>query len=43
MPDFGVLLLVLAGLIIAAAVYAVYRGIDVRLALSDRRVRPGRR
>ena len=33
MTDLGVLLLLVAGVIIAAAVYAVYRGIDVRLAL----------
>jgi len=33
MPDIGVLLLLVAGAIIAGAVYAIYRGIDVRLAL----------
>ena len=34
MPDLGVLLLPVAGLVIVAAGYAVYRGLDVRLALS---------
>ncbi|MSR54247.1 MAG: hypothetical protein EXS09_13285 [Gemmataceae bacterium] len=33
MPDFGPVLLVVAGLIIAGVVYAVARGVDVRLAL----------
>lgn len=33
MPDLGSVVLLLAGLIIAAAVYAVARGVDVRLAL----------
>jgi C4-dicarboxylate transporter, DcuC family len=33
MPDLGVLLLPVAGIVIAAAVYAIYRGVDVRLAL----------
>src|SRR5262245_56177397 len=33
MPDLGVVLLALAALVIGAAGYAVYRGLDVRLAL----------
>lgn len=33
MPDLGPVILVVAGLIIAVAVYAVARGVDVRLAL----------
>src|SRR5687768_6732072 len=33
MPDLGALLLPLAALVIAAAGFAVYRGLDVRLAL----------
>src|SRR5215218_9474804 len=33
MPDLGVVLLPLAGVVIAAAGYAIYRGLDVRLAL----------
>ena len=33
MPDLGHVILLLAGLIIAGAVYAVARGVDVRLAL----------
>lgn len=33
MPDLGPVILVIAGLIIAAAVYAVAKGMDVRLAL----------
>ena len=33
MPELGLVILLLAGLIIAGAVYAVARGVDVRLAL----------
>lgn len=33
MPDLGVLLLPAAGIVITAAVYGIYRGVDVRLAL----------
>ncbi|MBO0700351.1 MAG: C4-dicarboxylate transporter DcuC [Zavarzinella sp.] len=33
MPDLGVVLLPLAAAVIAATVYAIYRGLDVRLAL----------